>query len=149
MSTVVHRFLAGVRKIQSVIRSFIACKRAKVIALAKIFHRLEHVFIRKKLEQRKEKLAASLANKKNLDKELQKLDFTMLKEMKEKEREWQKIHEKMTKIVDNLKETGVIADESPEDVIENYRVPCDLRDELLAAVIEKAVIVHPLLFVIV
>jgi hypothetical protein len=50
---IVHKYLQGVRKVQSCMRDFLQCKRAKVLALGKIWEKLEVRYIKRKLDERK------------------------------------------------------------------------------------------------
>eukprot|EP01034_Spumella_vulgaris_P027566 gene27566-34309_t len=50
---IVHKYLQGVRKVQACMRDFLQCKRAKVIALGKIWTKLEIRYIKRKLDERK------------------------------------------------------------------------------------------------
>lgn len=148
MSVVVHRFLHSVRKIQRLMRDFLACKHAKVLAMVKIWDKIEHGYIRRKLEIRREKIANSMSAKKHLDKDLKQMNSSALEELKEKDRDWHKIHKQMQKIVMDLRSTGVIVDETEEDVITRMRVPEQTKFDMLRALLEKLVTMRAFLFVI-
>jgi hypothetical protein len=50
---IVHKYLQGVRKVQSCMRDFLQCKRAKVLVLGKLWEKLEIRYIKRKLDERK------------------------------------------------------------------------------------------------
>ncbi len=50
---IVHKYLSGVRKVQASMRDFLACKRAKILALGKVWEKLEVRYIKRKLEERR------------------------------------------------------------------------------------------------
>eukprot|EP01033_Poteriospumella_lacustris_P011261 gene11261-8005_t len=137
MSVVVHRFLHSVRKIQRNMRDFINCKLAKVVVLGKIWDKIELSFIRKKLEQRKARIAGTMMSKKSLDKDLKSMNSKALDEIKDKEREWHKIHKQMEKVVHGLRATGVIVEETEEQVIDKLRIPEATKHEILRSLLEK------------
>lgn len=139
MSVVVHRFLHSVRKIQRNMRDFINCKLAKVVVLGKIWDKIELSFIRKKLEQRKARIAGTMMSKKSLDKDLKSMNSKALDEIKDKEREWHKIHKQMEKVVHGLRATGVIVEETEEQVIDKLRIPEATKYEILRSLLEKLV----------
>jgi hypothetical protein len=137
MSVVVHRFLHSVRRIQRVMRDFIQCKYAKITALGKIWDKLEYSFIRKKLEQRKLKIAGTTMSKKSLDKDLRDMKSSALDEILEKDKEWHKIHKQMEKVVSGLRTAGLIVEETEEQIIEKLRVPEPVKIEILRGLVEK------------
>lgn len=139
MSVVVHRFLHSVRRIQRVMRDFIQCKYAKITALGKIWDKLEYSFIRKKLEQRKLKIAGTTMSKKSLDKDLRDMKSSALDEILEKDKEWHKIHKQMEKVVSGLRTAGLIVEETEEQIIEKLRVPEPVKIEILRGLVEKLV----------
>lgn len=120
-------------------RDFINCKLAKVIVLGKIWDKIELSFIRKKLEQRKARIAGTMMSKKSLDKDLKSMNSKALDEIKDKEREWHKIHKQMEKVVHSLRATGVIVEETEEQVIDKLRVPEEMKYEMLRSLLEKLV----------
>lgn len=62
-----------------------------------------------------------------------------LDEIKDKEREWHKIHKQMEKVVHSLRATGVIVEETEEQVIDKLRVPEEMKYEMLRSLLEKLV----------
>lgn len=136
---VVHRFLVAVRKIQRNIRDFIACKHGKIIVLGKIWDKIEHSYIRKKIEQRKAKIAGTTLSKNTLDKALNAMHSVAFEEIRDKEKEWHKIHNQMEKIVKGLRATGIIKEETMEETIHKLKVPKSLQEEMLCSALEKMV----------
>lgn len=107
--------------------------------LGKIWDKIELSFIRKKLEQRKARIAGTMMSKKSLDKDLKSMNSKALDEIKDKEREWHKIHKQMEKVVHGLRATGVIVEETEEQVIDKLRIPEATKHEILRSLLEKLV----------
>lgn len=139
MSVVVHRFLFSVRKVQRNMRDFLGCKVAKITLLGRIWDKMELNFIRKKLEQRKARIAGATLSKKKLDNDLTLMNSAGLEEIKEKEREWHKIHKQMEKIVCGLRVTGIIVEETEDQIIDKLRIPDAMKSEILRNFLEKMV----------
>lgn len=78
-------------------------------------------------------------SKKKLDKDLKSLNSVALEEIKEKEREWHKIHKQMEKVVHGLRANGVIVEETEEQIIDKLRVPEKMKMEMLRVLLEKLV----------
>jgi hypothetical protein len=139
MSVVVHRFLHSVRRIQRLIRDFLACKTAKIFAMLQLFDRIETIYIRKKLEQRKLKVQQTLASKQSLEHELQAMNSRILVDFQEHEKNWYTIHQQMNKLITSLKSHRILVEETEEEIIMKLRVQESLKKRLLTSLLEKLV----------
>ncbi len=139
MTVIVHRYLQGVRKVQAMIRSYIACKNAKVEAMEKIWNKQEVQYIRRKLEQKRARMRDLHAAKRSSDQQFSEISSRMFSEMKQQAKVWSKIDNRMEVMVNTLKLTGVIQEETEEEIIARLVVPEQMRKTSLKQYLEKVV----------
>lgn len=141
MNVIVHRYLSSVRNVQARVRSFIACKDAKVYAMEKIWVKLETQYIRKKLEQKRVRTKNLQVAKKNSDSMLAELGGKSFIEMKQQAKLWSRIDGRMEAMVTTLKTTGMLQEETEEEIINRLMVPEEMRRKSLKQYLERMVIV--------
>jgi hypothetical protein len=146
MTVVVHRYLQSVRKVQAIIRGYIACKYAKVEALEKIWNKQELQYIRRKLEQKRARMRDLHAAKRSHDQQFSEVSSKTFTEMKQQAKIWSKIDGRMEQMVNTLKLTGVIQEETEEEIIARLVIPEKMRKQTLKQYIEKVVSLIMLLF---
>lgn len=139
MTVVVHRYLQSVRKVQAMIRDYIACKNAKVEAMEKIWNKLEVQYIHRKLEQKRARMRDLHAAKRSSDQQFSEMGSRMFTEMKQQAKIWSKIDGRMEQMVNTLKLTGVIQEETEEEIIARLVVPEEMRKKSLKQYLEKVV----------
>ncbi len=139
MTVIVHRYLQSVRKVQAMIRSYITCKNAKVEAMEKIWNKQEVQYIRRKLEQKRARMRDLHAAKRSSDQQFSEISSRMFSEMKQQAKVWSKIDNRMELMVNTLKLTGVIQEETEEEIIARLVVPEQMRKTSLKQYLEKVV----------
>ena len=139
MNVIVHRYLTGVRKVQRMSREFIGCKDAKVLAMEKIWIKYEIQFIKKKLDQKKARMRNLQVAKKNSEAMLAEMGGKSFIEMKQQAKLWSRIDGRMEHMVTTLKTTGMLQEESEEQIIERLMVPVEMRRKALKMYLERMV----------
>jgi hypothetical protein len=139
MNLVVHRYLDAVKIVQKVMKDFLKCKEAKILALNKLWEKYEYQYIKKKLELKKKKNYEMQLAKKSSDQKLSQIDNKAYIEMKHQAAVWLKLDTKMERMVSNLKNSGVIVDEEEADVIAKLLIPYDQKSLILKTIIERNV----------
>ena len=113
MNVVIHRYLCSVKIAQRFFRDCLKRKRARIKALFSTWYKYEYAYIKRKLEEKKQKLKTTNDNRhqKNLLDNSNALLNTkehakLLIEMKFQNKNWQKIDSHMEKIISELKSSG-------------------------------------------
>jgi hypothetical protein len=145
MGFIVHRYIHAVRRVQARVRGFIHCKEAKLIVLEKIWHKLEVQYIRKKLAQKKARMRDLQAAKRSNEQQLSEIDSKTFIEMKQQAQLWSKIDGRVEEKVHLLKVTGVIQEESEEEIIARLLAPPEMRLKSCKQYLDKMVSVESML----
>lgn len=147
--------MAGVRKIQRIMRDFLTCKNAKIEVLGKVWEKLEIRYIKKKLDERK-------AQKRGLSEKISKFNAAAAKEesqdinahasakkeeyqskakneIKNQTKYWNKIDAMMENKIGALKVTGVLAEENEDEAIQKCMLSPYVRDCILKNMLERLV----------
>ncbi len=152
---IVHKYLLGVRKVQSCMRDFLACKLSKIAALSKIWDKLEIRYIRRKLEERKAQKRGLVAKISAHNAALEEddaptADFHLQSggaepdsqakiDMKNQAKLWNKIDARMESKIRQLKASGVIVEEDEEETVRKLMLPPATRDKALCGLLEGLV----------
>ncbi len=134
---VVHNFLTSVHKVQRRIRLLNMQKKAILIALSKMWTKIEVKFISKMLKKRAAKKNGSTVAESKLN-----FDFFDAKtkiEMKNQSRRWSEINSQMEGYLEQLKHRRIIKKESEEETIAKLLLPDSIRITKLTKYIQTVV----------
>mmetsp|Transcript_4991 Transcript_4991/g.6890 ORF Transcript_4991/g.6890 Transcript_4991/m.6890 type:complete len:569 (+) Transcript_4991:23-1729(+) len=128
-NVIIHNFLVSVRVVQRCIRNFLSCKEAKLMALSKIWLRMEAKYVSKMLKKRE-------AQKKRNTVADSKVDFDFFDaktkvEMKNQAKKWSQIDAQMEEQILRLKVRRIIIKESDEEIVQHLMLPEKVRIQKL------------------
>ncbi len=128
ISFVVHRFVSSVKRVQALCHSFLACKRARVAMVTKLWDKLEPKFVRAVLNSRKEGGLKRTKSSNGFMKLPAGIDVKDMIEMEKQAKKWSDISNKMESAVAKQRLLGNIGAVTL-DLVDKHLLPHDLKEK--------------------
>lgn len=135
LSTVVHSFLRRVRQCQRNCLAFLACKKARVVALCKMWDKLERRYILSVLNRKKDMAKQEVSNETvailNLDPEMQI-------RMKNADKRWERIDARVDHQLKKLRFQGDIGNVSDDNDILKFMIRDKIKQRVILNLLENS-----------
>jgi hypothetical protein len=131
----VHSFLRRVRHCQKTCFEFLACKKARIAALSKMWDKLERRYILSVLNRKKDLARQEVSNETvnilNLDPEMQI-------RMKNADKRWDRIDARVDHQIKKLRNQGDIGNVTDDDDIAKFMIKDRIKHRVILHLLEKS-----------